>query len=500
MLGEHVQLAPRHERVWEWFAALTPGIAPRPLVECWGRGGGKSTTIEGGVAWLGSEPEPRRHFVLYVSRTQAQANAHVQAIGTELERASVQRDVNRYNQSKGWTQSLLRAAHGFNVLAFGLDAAMRGIKIDLFRPDLIVLDDIDDKDDSLEQTQKKIETLTETVLPAGSLEDAAIVFVQNMIHPDSIMAQLADGRADFLHDRLPVVVEPAVRGLTYERRTQPDGTARYVVTGGEPTWTAQSLYVVESQINKWGLTAFLREAQHEVADDPSGIFGSITFQHIAWSAIPMLEEVVVWCDPAVTNTDASDSHAIQADARGVDGKIYRLWSWEHRASPLETLCRALLKAVELKASRVGVETDQGGDTWRSVYDQAWDALVTGFANISGEAFSDLRHDQQMIMDLRAQAALLGMNAQTRKPKFASAKAGAGHGPKAERGERMKLGYERGQIVHVIGTHETLERALRRYLKRKPFDLGDAAYWSWWDVSQRSANGWTADDLSKLTTT
>jgi len=46
---------------------------------------------------------------------------------------------------------------------------------------------------------------------------------------------------------------------------------------------------------------------------------------------------------------------------------------------------------------------------------------------------------------------------------------------------MLTDYEHGTIVHVLGTHATLERGLRRFPLRKPFDLVDAAYWSWRDL-------------------
>jgi hypothetical protein len=46
---------------------------------------------------------------------------------------------------------------------------------------------------------------------------------------------------------------------------------------------------------------------------------------------------------------------------------------------------------------------------------------------------------------------------------------------------MLSAYERGEIVHVLGTHETLERGLKRYLIRKPYDLVDAAYYSYQDL-------------------
>jgi len=67
------------------------------------------------------------------------------------------------------------------------------------------------------------------------------------------------------------------------------------------------------------------------------------------------------------------------------------------------------------------------------------------------------------------------------PPFRAAKAGAGHGSKVHRSSQMLADYERGQIVHVIGTHDALERSLRRFPKSKPLDLADAAYWAWYDL-------------------
>src|SRR5690606_20520907 len=129
------------------------------------------------------------------------------------------------------------------------------------------------------------------------------------------------------------------------------------------------------------------------------------------------------------------------------------YSWEQRTSPEDSLRRAFLKAVELRAEAVGVETDQGGDTWRSVAREAWRRL---------EESGAIRRDAPM-------------------PAFRSDKAGAGHGPKVHRASLMLADYEKGRIVHVIGTHDTLERSLRRFPKTKPFDLTDAAYWSWNDL-------------------
>lgn len=253
----------RHVRFWSWMEALEPGTRPRPRVEVWPRGGGKSTTIELACAWIGSQPQPARRFVLYVSETQAQADRHIQAIAGMLEHVGIDRAVNEFGASKGWKRTEIRAANGFNAVAFGLDSGMRGAKLDEVRPDLIVMDDIDGRHDTPATTRKKIEIITETILPAGSV-DRAVIIVQNKIHKDSIVAQLTDGRADFLHDREPPTVEPAIRDLDYVRVPQPDGSVAFRITRGTPTWEGQSITVCEGQLTEWGETAFRREAQHEV--------------------------------------------------------------------------------------------------------------------------------------------------------------------------------------------------------------------------------------------
>ncbi len=449
----------RHARIWDWFGTLRLGTRPTPSarIENWPRGGGKSSSVEGGTAYAGTTG--RRRFVMYVSGTQAKADVHVQAIGSILERSGVERSLNKYGNSKGWTQQLLRAANGFNVISFGLDAGARGIKLDEFRPDLIVLDDVDDRHDTLATVQKKIETITQSILPSGST-DYAVLFVQNTIHADSVMAQLIDGRAAFLLDREPIVVEPAVRGLEYTQRQTETGL-RYVITAGEATWDGQSLTVCQGQINDWGLTAFLREAQHDVETISGSMFSHLDFEAIRVdrAKVPQIVRFAVWCDPAVTSTDQSDCNGVQVDGLGVDGKVYRFFSWEQRATPQQTIEMAYLKAVEYGALAVGVETDQGGDTWYSVAEQAWASLVA-----QGKVRPGIR-----------------------RPRFVGARAGS-VGSKAERGSMMLSAYERDQVRHVRGTHTVLEKALSRFLIKKPYDLTDAAYWSWCDLANGGSVG------------
>lgn len=424
--------------------SIRPGDRPNPFVAIWPRGAAKSTSAELAVVALGARRS--RRYGLYVCETQDQADDHISNIASLLEADTVElfypqlaaRALGKYGNSKGWRRNRLRTASGLTVDAMGLDSAARGAKVDDDRPSFMVFDDIDGEQDTVATTAKKVKTLTRKLIPAGA-PDLAILAIQNLVHENSIFSQLADGRADFMSDRIVSGPIRALDGMTYK---QVDG--RFVLTAGEPTWRGMPLSRCQEMVDDMGLTAFLAECQHDVEPPPGGMFSHLEWQRCTWAELPKLRRIVVWVDPAVTDTDDSDSYAIQADGLGVDGKMYRLYSWEQRTSPDDVLRRAIAKANELGAESVGVETDQGGDTWKSVYEK-----VAGSFD--------------------------------RVPKFRSAKAGAGHGGKVERAARMLAEYERGKVVHVEGTHTVLERALRRFPKTKPFDLTDAAFWGWHDL-------------------
>lgn len=271
-------------------------------MEIWGRGGGKSTTVELGVTYVGHYVHAfGRRVCLYISGTQTQADKHVAAIGEQFLKLGVGRAMTEYGHSKGWKHNELRAATGFNVVALGLDSATRGIKLDQFRPDLIILDDVDGREDTPETTRKKIAAITNTILPAGSGLDCAVLFIQNLIHEDSIASMLVDGRADFLHRRRVGPVEVAVQGLAYEKRFDEDlQKFVFVITSGAATWEGQSLSGCEKQLNDWGVNAFLREAQQDVRSASGYFFDSASFGLVEVGAVPELKRVCRAWDLAAT--------------------------------------------------------------------------------------------------------------------------------------------------------------------------------------------------------
>lgn len=270
-------MAPRHEAMWEWANGIELGQKPDPFCGYWPRGGAKSTTAEMIVADLGCRG--KRKYVLYVRETQEMADKSVSNIATLLESAEIERHfpehadraVGKFGNARGWRRNQLSTAGGFTVEALGLDTASRGIKMDERRPDLIVFDDIDGKFDSAATTKKKEETITHSILPAGS-NDCAVLFIQNLIIRDGIASRLADGRADYLVLRTNSGPFPAVEGLQYEWRIDPRTQQRRAfITAGTATWAGQPIDACQAMIDTFGLGAFLKECQHKVKDRAEGI-------------------------------------------------------------------------------------------------------------------------------------------------------------------------------------------------------------------------------------
>ena len=459
--------ADRHIEFWKWVESIKKGIRPLPFVGLWGRGGAKSTNAEAAAIRLAAKKI--RRYAWYASSTQDKADQHVDTIGAMLEQSDTNkyypdlsdRAVNKFGNSKGWRRSRLRTSSGFTIDALGLDTGARGAKIDEQRPDLIIIDDIDELFDTFKITQKKIEVLTKSILPAGS-NDCAVLFIQNLIHMDSIAARLADGRADFIMDRIVSGPHPAVRGLVCE---QVEGV--FKIKAGIATWEGQSLEIAQDQIKTWGYTSFMQEAQHEV-EKAGGVWNHIDFMHMAFQDLPEFVRTAVWIDPAVSETDESDSMGISAAGLTRKKSIIGLYWWEGITSPEDVIERGILKAVEIHSTTVGVETDQGGDTWKSVYAQSL---------------------QKVKMKLRSQLSEERYN-KIIFPKFTSRKAGGtdettgrAYGSKVERNMKMLADYERGQVMHMIGTHATIEKALWRFPKA-PLDVADSWFWCWDDLRNK----------------
>lgn len=487
--------APFHDEFWQWVWRVTPGVRPDAFVGIWFRNAGKSSATEAAVAALGARG--RRRYMLYCADSQDRADDHVTNVALLLEDERLaklypsfaRRKLGKYGPQRGWRRNRLWTETGFTIDALGLDRAVRGVKLEDRRPDGLVFDDIDKALDTEGTIRRHVTTITRDILPAGST-DVAVMAVQNLVHPEGVFARLADlvpeGAAfsELLTRRVVSGPIPAAEGLVIERRDDPSrpGRTRATIVAGRPTWERNDLGTLQAALDDFGETAFLAEYQHKVDQLEGAMFENVLplVRRVFVSGpdratdadgidglhelVARLDRTTVWCDPAVTDKDSSDSYGVQADGIDSEGTIWRLRSWEQRSSPRATLGLAIRWAYELGSGHVGVETDQGGDTWYDVYDRSL-----------GEVLDE-------------EPSLRGLPV----PIMLEEKAGTGHGPKQERGARMLADYERPgpPIVHVYGYPDdstALDEALGRVFIRKPFDLADACLHG--DTPVLTTGGW-----------
>lgn len=223
---------------------------------------------------------------------------------------------------------------------------------------------MDDLHDTPRITERKIETITQTVLPTGSA-DCAVLFVQNRILDTGVMSRLADGSAEFLLERAPISEEPAIIGLRYERIQDERGVYRYRITGGVPTWAGQDIAICERDINAFGLQAFLREKQHYVASASGAFFRPSELRAVMPEEVPEIRAFCLSVDFAATEGggDYTAIVALGADWHGryfLFGVLRGQWSPERSNRVLEMAAEHYLPQYARSVLRIPQDPAAGG--------------------------------------------------------------------------------------------------------------------------------------------
>lgn len=358
----------RHINLWDWANEITMDSSPRPYVAIWPRGGGKSTSVELMVCDLGLRRA--RQYVWYVCANQDSADRHVSTISKMLQSQNSDPLLSSPKVSKTgnrrWNRQQIITDTGFAVESIGLDKAVRGGKIDWARPDLIIFDDIDEKHDTQKIIAKKRETMTTSILPAAATNGASM-FVQNLIHANSIASELANttsAGAGYMLSRIVSGAYVAVEGLKTEFRYNEkyERNMPYIIEG-VATWEGQPLEVCQRQMWEWGLSAFLKESQHEVIN-----IGS--FFKREWFDDAIIDEFPSGCDAFVRYWDNASSSGRGDYTAGVlmarKGGTYFVidvargqWETDKRRTMQLRTAELDLSSSEYRNSETGQEQEPG---------------------------------------------------------------------------------------------------------------------------------------------
>jgi hypothetical protein len=276
--GFTYNFAPHHEEAldWHWQALLAKRAGlkvERPAYPAiWPRGHRKSNIVRAMVVADACLSAPG--YCLYVSCTKGKVRGHAISIEGLLSSSKVREyypkvsTVKRNTQgaSKGWTADFIYCDAGYIFHYIGLDQGVAGANVEDVRPSFIVLDDVDDREDSPLISDNRLHVLTRAVLPTRQ-ENTLVFIAQNYISRHGAIYRIHSGKVRVLTNRVITQPIPALVGLSTEPRLMPDGLIHDVVTAGEPTWPWYDRERAQEEIDTIGLSSFIAECQHDVESD-----------------------------------------------------------------------------------------------------------------------------------------------------------------------------------------------------------------------------------------
>lgn len=365
-----------HRQFWQWAMSIG-ATRPRPFAAIWPRGAAKTTQAQLWLAWWIVDQADPRDYAIYVGANQKQAERKIADIAalvqSPLMRHAFPESAAAYRDNRGherdWTKGRIRFGNGRAIDALGMDVAIRGIKVEEQRPGIIVLDDLEEVSDSPYMTGKKLDVVGTDILGARAT-NGAVLYVQNLIKPDSIMNQLAGSEPPILTDRIASGPHPQIRGLEFVRVDDEELGTHYKITKGTPTWPeGLSLETSEGEITDLGPRYFLREKQHDVSSTEGALWDHDKIRamtrkpgHVDRQAGGIVE-VVIGVDPSVGDGTAGECGIVVA-GRAHDGHVYVLEDASLAGRP-SAWCKRLVEMYnKYGATYVIVERNHGQELLR----------------------------------------------------------------------------------------------------------------------------------------
>lgn len=326
-----------------------------------------------------------KQYIIIISDTESQAAGFLDAIKTELEmNEEIIRDFGP-QKGKVWKSSSILLTSGVRIDAAGSGQKLRGRRHGARRPDLIVLDDIEnDEDVRSAELRQKLETwFFGAVSKAGDLY-TDIVFIGTVLHHDCLLAKLMQNPA--YHSRCYRAVESFSASPLWDRwrkiytdltcegreRAAEDFFCKNrqpMLDGAKVLWPQKMPYYhLMCMMVSEGEAAFYREMQNQPTDP-----GSLLFPR-EWLKLHNLQggdfaspqySLFGYCDPSLGKSASGDYSAIITVAKcAKTGLIYVVDADIKRRHPDAIIADILTKAEYFRQlnsrgyALFGAETNQ----------------------------------------------------------------------------------------------------------------------------------------------
>jgi len=278
------------------------------------RGGAKSTTIARlYVLWKLAKGETR--FTVLISDTIDVAQGNLEFIKTEIEENKSYAYDFELKRSYKWadTEVIVNSPAGMiKIKCYGSGKRIRGANFLSFRPDLIILDDIenDENVESKRQRDKLYEWLKKAILKLPNRKKPYIlIVVGTILHHDSVLARISK-RKDFFTKSFPLLIEFPKNMHAWEQLYSLDMEEARRRYDARKAYYSYSARLDDSEIDLFDvmmeyfedIDAFMSELQNTPISGSKLIFNGYS----TYEDMPAVDAYYIGVDPSLGKSKKSD--------------------------------------------------------------------------------------------------------------------------------------------------------------------------------------------------
>lgn len=261
----------------------------------------------------------KANFILIISDTYTQAKYFLDSIKKEIETNDLIKFLFGNLQGDVWGESELETANGVRIVCRGAEQKIRGLKWKQHRPDLIVVDDLEN-DELVANKERRVKLerwFFGSVLPALS-DNGRLIIIGTILHYDSLLNKLSKN--------------PEFNTLFYR-----------AIMNDKPLWEAkysiEDLDRIRDSYRAQGMIdVFYCEFMNEPLSDENAIFKKSYFKYYKDDEIIIKSlSKFLTVDLAISEKETADYTVLMVT--GIDGhnNIYILEYLRDRYTPIETM-------------------------------------------------------------------------------------------------------------------------------------------------------------------
>lgn len=273
-----------------------------------------------------------KHYILILSDSSDQAEGFLDDIKTELEdNANIIMDFGSMKGDKAWRTGVILTKTDIKVEAIGSGKKVRGRRHRNWRPDLIVLDDVenDENVNTPEQRQKLKKWFNKAVSKAGDTY-TDIMYIGTILHYDSLLSSVLQNPRYKTKKYRAVISEASNSKLwdewegiytnLFNESHEEDARAFYeaheeeMLFGAEVLWEEKLSYydLMEIKVSE-GTASFNSELQNDPVDPESATFNPEWFDYYEPELVDFKDPEFIFVganDPSLGKNKKSDTSAI----------------------------------------------------------------------------------------------------------------------------------------------------------------------------------------------